>query len=89
MKPQHIFVQRRGPHGKFPGSGIHGWFVVEGGVVRLTDADGVPERDYEWHLSSGENPEVIASVLLRRRDDARDPISDFRRPLNYPPTGKR
>jgi hypothetical protein len=77
----------RSPHGKFPGSGIRGWFIVEDGVVKLTDADGVPDRDYEWHLSSGENPEVIASVLLRRRNDARDPMRDFHRPIEYGPTG--
>jgi len=56
-------------------------------VVKLTDEDGVPDRDYEWHLSSGENPEVIAGVLLRRRGDERDPMRDFHRPINYPPRG--
>jgi hypothetical protein len=92
MKPQSVFIQIRKPGGADPGQVAEGAFIVEDGVVILTDRDGNPARDssgkyYKQKLADGENPKVIAGRLTRelrlalRGKDA--PVRGFDGPLQY------
>jgi hypothetical protein len=74
-KPQTVFVQIKPPKDSFPGQVAEGMFIVEDGVVILTDRDGKPARDsdgkrYEQKLAEGQNPKVIAARLTRTLRDA-------------------
>jgi hypothetical protein len=93
MKPQFVFIQIRRPDGSDPGQTAEGAFIIEDGVVVLTDRDGNPARDgdgkfYKRKLADGENPKVIAGRLTRELRTAlrgkNAPVNDFDGPIRYP-----
>jgi hypothetical protein len=93
MKPQSVFIQIRKPDGDDPGQVAEGAFIVEDGVVILTDRDGNPARDddgkfYKRKLADGQNPKVIAGRLTRELRSAlrgkNAPTNGFDGPIHYP-----
>jgi hypothetical protein len=93
MKPQFVTIQIKPPSGSFPGQTAEGAFIVEDGVVVLTDREGNPARDgdgkfYKQKLADGQNPKLIAGRLTRqlrtalRGKDA--PVNGFDGPIHYP-----
>ena len=93
MKPQSVFIQIRRPDGSDPGQTAEGAFIVEDGVVILTDRDGNPARDgdgkfYKQKLADGQNPKVIAGRLTRELRSAlrgkNAPTNGFDGPIHYP-----
>jgi hypothetical protein len=92
-KPQSVQIQIKPPDGSFPGQTAEGCFIVEDGVVVLTDRDGNPARDddgkfYKRKLADGENPKVIAGRLTRELRTAlrgkNAPVNGFDGPIRYP-----
>ncbi len=91
-----VFVQLEAPGGHCQyGRVAEGAYVVEDGVVILTDRAGKPARDsdgrtYKHKLQDGENPKRIAGRLTRKlRDALRDSsggVEGFSGAINYPPT---
>ena len=90
---QHYFIQLRDRRGADPGAVHQGWFIIKVGVVILTDENDKPLFDaggrYEQRLAEGDNPMNIAVHLGRQWRAENRSGDDFRRPINYPPTGKR
>jgi hypothetical protein len=93
MKPQSVFIQIRKLDGADPGQVAEGAFIVEDGVVILTDRDGNPARDgdgkfYKRKLADGQNPKVIAGRLTRELRTAlrgkNAPVNGFDGPIRYP-----
>lgn len=89
MKPEKLCIQVRepAPSRNFPGEVEYHYYVVEDGVVKLTDASGKPlsdaGRQYTHQLRDGENARTRAHLLtkLRRRDVT---PRGFGRPIHYP-----
>jgi hypothetical protein len=89
-----VFAQVTGPKGAHPGSAVEGRYIVENGVVTLTNYDGMPVRDeygkfYEHTLAAGDIPKQIAARLtkkfrlrLRGKDGGRSGFEHG--PLRYP-----
>jgi hypothetical protein len=90
---QHFWIQLRERRGADPGAVEPGWFIIKDSVVILTDEHDKPLFDaggrYEQRLAEGDKPTDIAAVLLRQWRAENRSGDDFRRPLNYPPTGWR
>jgi hypothetical protein len=100
MKPQFATIQIKPPSRSFPhGQTAEGAYIVEDGVVILTDREGNPARDgdgkfYKQKLADGQTPRVIAARLTRelrsalRGNDAAK--NGFDGPIHYAPlTGWR
>ena len=73
----------------YPGQVEEGQYIVEGGIVTLTDHAGVPLRArdgtmYSQKLEKQDDPHVIAGRLTKKRWRDRPANSDFNRPLRYP-----
>ena len=72
-EPTHFFIDiaRPGGHGAARwGLTDEGWFIIEGGIVILTDAAGAPRLDYHGKpraaaLGPKDNPRQVAARLLR------------------------
>jgi hypothetical protein len=60
-----------------------GYFIVENGWVRLTDAEGCFERGGAERKLNGEDPAKVARALLKLRPGK----SDFYRPLKLSDRG--
>jgi hypothetical protein len=76
------------PKGSSSGRITQGAYIVEGGVVIMTDAAGIPIRGsdgelYSHKLRDGDDPRAIAAVLTRKIHKRRTG-NGFDRPLNYP-----
>jgi hypothetical protein len=92
MKPQSVQIQIKPPKGEFPGQTAEGMFIVEDGVVILTDREGNPARDgdgkyYKQKLADGQNPKVIAGRLTRELRTAlrgKNAVNGFDGPITYP-----
>ncbi len=93
-KVHTVYVQLAAPGGQYQfGKVAEGAYVVEDGVVILTDRDGKPARDsdgkrYEHKLQDGENAKRTAGRLTRKlRDALRDRsggMEGFGGEINYP-----
>ncbi len=93
-KVETVFIQIEAPGSKYQyGKVAEGAYIVEDGVVILTDRNGKPARDsdgkrYEHKLQDGENPKRIAGRLTRKlRDALRDRsggMEGFSGEINYP-----
>ena len=97
MKVESVVVQLKRPRGSFPGRTCEGCYVVEDGVVMLTDYEGKPALDdhgyrYSKKLAEGDVAEVIAGRLTRelhlalRGKDA--PVQGFDSKIEYFNRGK-
>ena len=69
----------------------YGFYIVEDDTVTMVNQDGTPLSDplgkpYAQKLD-GESPRTIAARMVRAIELARKPMSNFNRPLNYPPLG--
>jgi hypothetical protein len=91
-----VVVQLNRPRGAFPGRTCEGCYVVEDGVVTLTDREGKPALDdhgYEYRkkLAEGEIASVIAGRLtkeLRLALREHVPTQGFDEPIKYFDRGK-
>jgi hypothetical protein len=93
---QTVFVQTEAPKGSFQGRVVEGKYIVEDGVLTLTNRRGDPVSDaegktYTQKLNPGDNPKQIAGLLTKkfakaRRGDA--PSSRFSGPIEYPESWK-
>jgi hypothetical protein len=97
MKVESVVVQLKRPRGSFPGRTCEGCYVVEDGVVMLTDYEGKPALDdhgyeYKKKLADGEIASVIAGRLTRELHSAlrgRDaPVQSFDSKIEYFNRGK-
>jgi hypothetical protein len=97
MKVESVVVQLKRPRGAFPGKVCEGCYIVEDGVVMLTDRDGKPALDdhgyrYSKKLAEGDVAEVIAGRLTRELHSAlrgRDaPVQGFDSKIEYFNRGK-
>jgi hypothetical protein len=90
-----VFAEVRRPRGTDPGAAVEGRYIVEDGVVILTDQGGIPIRDeygklYKHTLVTGDIPKQIGARLtksfrlkLRGKDGGR--VAGFEPgPLRYP-----
>jgi len=72
-----------------------GFYTVEGGLLTMTDADGVPLRDSNngeritHRLAPGESEKAIASRLTLKiiRTSRGDEMAGFSRRIDYPKWG--
>jgi len=83
--PQHFYITiRNGTNEGDPGQIQEGWYVVDNGIVRLTDQDGRFRRgDAERKLPADGNALGIAKDLLRITSKR----TGFNRPLRAPDLG--
>jgi len=96
MKVETVVVQLNRPRGSFHGRVCEGCYVVEDGVVTLTDRDGKPALDdhgyeYKKKLADGEIASVIAGRLTKElRAALRDhiPTQGFDDKIEYFNRGK-
>jgi hypothetical protein len=94
MKPETIFVQIKRPEAGSPqGIVAEGAYILEDGVVTLTDRNGEPAvdgdgRKYTHKLVGDEKARVIAGRLTKElRNSLRGsafPTQDFGRAISYP-----
>jgi len=91
--PQSVWVQIRAPKNGDQGVTAEGMFIVENGVVILTDRSGEPATDadgrkYTHKLIGDEKARVIAGRLTKQLRDALRgsafPGESFGRPISYP-----
>jgi hypothetical protein len=88
-----VTIQVRAPSGRPGDMGqvAFGHYVIEDGVLFMTDSEGkkVRRRDgdlMQKKLQPADNPEIIARNFTRElRSHFRDASADFNRPLVYPP----
>jgi hypothetical protein len=71
-----------------------GYYVLQDGLLTMTDSKGVPARShggdkYEQKIGEGDNVTLIAQRLTMKIYRARNgnDMAGFNRPLNYPPLG--
>jgi hypothetical protein len=90
-----VFVQTQAPKGSFHGRVVEGKYIVEDGVLTLTNRRGIPVSDaegksYTQKLNESDNPKQIAGLLTKKFAKARrgDVPASFSRPLDYPRLGK-
>ena len=81
-----IIIQTRAPKGNFPGRVIEGWYCVNAdNFVVLCDEAGKPIDGMKEHLEPGGlDARLIASRMLRRRQNASGPSGGFNDRLVYP-----
>jgi hypothetical protein len=75
MVPQYFYISvaNAAKDGSHAGEIAEGWFVVDDGEVKLTNAAGKFERGgAQRELPDGANPLPIAKDLLRARKPKRD-----------------
>jgi hypothetical protein len=77
-----ITIQLRAPRGTFPGEIVSSYYCVADQDVVLCDEDGKPTGG-KRHLSPGDDPRLIACVLLRERSRSKAPRG-WNEPLRYP-----
>jgi hypothetical protein len=68
MKVETVLVQIERPRGAFRGRVCEGCYVVEDGVLTMTDREGKPvldDRGYPY-THKGDNPETIAGRLTHK-----------------------
>lgn len=81
-KVQETLIQVREPRGTDPGQVETVYFVVNDGVLSITDERGVRDGSLKaFTLRESDNPIAIAKALVR--DKMRDRFSGFSRPLFY------
>jgi hypothetical protein len=79
---QECWLQIRGASGSDPGAVDPVFYVIESGVLTVTDSTGKPLEKVGTHrLMEGEDPRQVAKRLATRRRLAEP---DFNRPLHYP-----
>lgn len=89
--PERVIVQLSFPKGDDdPGRTTFGYYVVEDGILTMTDGEGTPVRKphngdfYRHKLRPDDNPRAIAGVLTREiRLAAHGGMEGFNRPLTY------
>jgi len=89
-----VQVQIERPKGRFEGRVVEGRYIVEDGVLSLTNHDGIPVRDaegkaYTHKLEPGDNAKQIAGLLTKkfrrvRRGGSSEAPRAFSGPLTYP-----
>src|SRR5262249_42615874 len=84
-----VFVQIEAPKPGFEGRVAEGCYILEGGVLTLTNRRGDPVRDtegqsYTQKLEPGDNAKQIAGLLTKK---FRKPAG-FSGPITYPKTGR-
>jgi hypothetical protein len=93
---KQIIAQVNGPQPEtgYPGRVMYGFYVIDDGVLTMTDEAGVPVRDkggdiVRHKLEDGQDEQSIARVLTLRiwRQRTGGDGNGFNRPLNYPRTG--
>jgi len=94
---QTVFVQIEAPKPGFEGRVAEGCYILEGGVLTLTNRRGDPVRDtegqsYTQKLEPGDNAKQIAGLLTKkfrkvRRGNNATPAG-FSGPITYPKTGR-
>lgn len=85
---QETFITIRGASEHDPGEIAIAYFVVEDGLVTLTDQNGSPLSGSEPRRLDGEDAARVAARLLRnRRTEDRDDFTT--RQVNFPSTGWR
>ena len=90
----HVLIQTRLPRDNDDlGQTEEGWFIVQEDVDRkgrrvvLTDSDGVPpmrdrlQAGYQKTLAAGDDPKIIASMLLQQKVRASRSGNNFNRHL--------
>jgi hypothetical protein len=92
-----VFVQLEAPKGKSPGKAIEGCYIVDSGMVILTNRRGEPVQDdsgkkYTQKLGDGDNPKQIAARLTKQfrgalRGNNAAPHG-FSGPIEYPKSWK-
>jgi hypothetical protein len=93
---RQVTVITRNPSGSGDGGSCeYGWYVVDEGVLTMTDKDGAPLRNENTgqkithHLAPGENEKGVAKRLRLKiyRDERPDEMAGFNRPIRYPKWG--
>jgi hypothetical protein len=82
-----IIVQVASPRDNFPGQTTTGYYVVEGDLLTMTDASGIPIRtpggDFYTHkLGPDENPRRMANALTKEVRRAIRGNSSFNGPID-------
>lgn len=66
MTIQQVIVQIEPQRDGDPGQVTTGYFLIKGGTLSMTQADGTPVDGYSHELRPGDNPKAIAGVLTKR-----------------------
>jgi hypothetical protein len=84
---QSTWTQVRAPSGTDPGEVVAVHFIVDDGVLILTNEEGAAIKEVkEYRLLPSDDPVSLARAFTRERRKLRDP-DGFNRPLNHPPLG--
>lgn len=95
----HITAQIRAPSGDDPGQVTTGYYILEGDLVVMTDADGIPVRRddqsrFERTLEQDASPRVITGIAAKLTREVRRSMlglteteEKFRRPVQYARNG--
>jgi hypothetical protein len=87
-KIHKVTAQIRYPKGNDPGQVTFGYYIINNGVMQMTDSDGQPIRKSNGELwtrtlEPDENPNVMARVFTREiREQMQGSMNDWSRPLS-------
>ena len=80
-QPTYVRVIIRNGEDGDPGQIAEGYYTIEDGLLVLRDSN--DKHITSRALLNGEDPAVLARILLREREAPKD----FQRPLSYPKLG--
>ena len=80
-EPAYVRVTVRNGDDDDPGQIAEAWYTIEDGLLVLRDSN--DKHITSRALLNGENPAMLAKILLREREGQ----NDFQQPIHYPKLG--